>query len=342
MYRNWRMIQLQENSGILRLEHIYKEFELKDDQTLKAVNDVSLIVKKGECVAVVGESGCGKSTLAKLVTYIENVTEGKIFFDGKEMTNIRGNELREYRRQVQMIFQDPSNVFSPRMKIGTFLMEPWRNFEKKSRKDAKEEAFKALHQVKLGREYFRKYPHQLSGGELQRISIARAIALRPQLLICDEATSALDVSIQMQIVNLLKESQKENNYAILFISHDLALAENFSDRVVVMYLGRIVEILKGSALRKNARHPYTRALLESDFSVRDNQQEEIKILPGEPPSPVQLPPGCAFCDRGKYAMEICRKKVPDLRNIDEIHQVACHLDFDRLSLDKVYNFCKNT
>lgn len=319
---------MQNNDEILRLEHVSKEFELKGKKTLKAVSDVTLTVNRGECVAVVGESGCGKSTLAKLVTYIEPLTGGKIIFNGKEMTQLRGDELREYRRHVQMIFQDPSSVFSPRMKIGTFLMEPWVNFEKKSRKEAKEEALKAIRQVKLGKEYFRKYPHQLSGGELQRISIARAIALHPQLLICDEATSALDVSIQRQIIDLLKEQQKVNDYAILFICHDLALAEDFSDRIVVMYLGRVVEILKGSALKKSARHPYTRALLESVFSVHDSREEPIRILPGEPPSPVDLPEGCPFCERCRYVQERCRQKVPELREIEEEHQIACYLEFN--------------
>lgn len=319
------MIQLHKQDEVLRLEHVSKTFELKGNGKLKAVSDVSLTVEKGECVAVVGESGCGKSTLAKLVTYMEPLTDGKMFFQYQEIKNLHGDELREYRRYVQMIFQDPSNVFSPRMKIGTFLMEPWCNFEKKSKKEAKEKALKSLEQVKLGKEYFDKYPHQLSGGELQRISIARAIALHPRLLICDEATSALDVSIQSQIIELLKTHQQEADYAILFICHDLALAENFSDRVVVMYLGRIVEILKGSVLRKTAKHPYTKALLESVFSVHDNLEDEIKILPGEPPSPINLPEGCPFCERCKYAMEICKREVPQLEYIDEVHQVACHL-----------------
>lgn len=315
---------MQMSQEILRLEHISKEFEEKDRSKLKAVTDVSLGMAKRECLGIVGESGCGKSTLAKLVTFIEPPTDGKIYFNGEDVTNIKGYELRAYRREVQIIFQNPSNVFSPRMKIGQFLMEPWIHFEKLSKKAAKEQAYYALDRVRLSRDYFNKYPHQLSGGELQRIAIARAIALHPQLLICDEATSALDVSIQKQIIDLLREHQEEADFSILFISHDLALAENFCDRVAVMYLGRIVEVMNGKALRKNAKHPYAKALLESVFSVRDDPDEKIKILQGEPPSPINLPEGCVFCGRCQYATEQCRQKQPELRDLGGGHLLACY------------------
>lgn len=315
---------MQMSQEILRLEHISKEFEEKDRSKLKAVTDVSLGMAKRECLGIVGESGCGKSTLAKLVTFIEPPTDGKIYFNGEDVTNIKGYELRAYRREVQIIFQNPSNVFSPRMKIGQFLMEPWIHFEKLSKKAAKEQAYYALDRVRLSRDYFNKYPHQLSGGELQRIAIARAIALHPQLLICDEATSALDVSIQKQIIDLLREHQEEADFSILFISHDLALAENFCNRVAVMYLGRIVEVMNGKALRKNAKHPYAKALLESVFSVRDDPDEKIKILQGEPPSPINLPEGCVFCGRCKYATEQCRQKQPELRDLGGGHLLACY------------------
>lgn len=315
---------MQMSQEILRLEHISKEFEEKDRSKLKAVTDVSLGMAKRECLGIVGESGCGKSTLAKLVTFIEPPTDGKIYFNGEDVTNIKGYELRAYRREVQIIFQNPSNVFSPRMKIGQFLMEPWIHFEKLSKKAAKEQAYYALDRVRLSCDYFNKYPHQLSGGELQRIAIARAIALHPQLLICDEATSALDVSIQKQIIDLLREHQEEADFSILFISHDLALAENFCNRVAVMYLGRIVEVMNGKALRKNAKHPYAKALLESVFSVRDDPDEKIKILQGEPPSPINLPEGCVFCGRCQYATEQCRQKQPELRDLGGGHLLACY------------------
>lgn len=318
------MGRLKHNQELLQLNGISKEYELNSGESLKAVSSVSLTVQSGECVAVAGESGCGKSTLVKLVAHIESLSSGTMIYDGKDVTRIRGEELRQYRRQVQMIFQDPAQVFSPRMKIGTFLMEPWRNYEKTSRKEAEKQALYALERVQLGKEYFHKYPHQLSGGELQRVSIARAIALHPRLLICDEATSALDVSVQKQIIELLKEHQRENGFSLLFICHDLALAEDFGTRMVVMYLGHIVEILKAGEIRNNARHPYTRALLDSVFSIRDRTDKAIHVLPGEPPSPAHLPEGCVFCDRCSYAQKLCFEVRPELISLDESHKAACH------------------
>lgn len=312
-------------NNILQLVNVNKEFDVGYKKKLKAVNDVSLDVKSGECVAIVGESGCGKSTLAKLVTHIEEVTDGKIIFDGKDITKIRREELKKYRRKVQMIFQHPSNVFSPRMKIGTFLMEPWINFEKKSKQQAKDMAYYALERVKLPKEYFNKYPHELSGGELQRVSIARAISLHPQMLICDEATSALDVSIQKDIIDLLREHRAEDSFAIIFICHDLALVENFCDRIAVMYLGKIVEIMGSKHLKEQAVHPYTKALLDSVFRVHDTQDKDINVLEGEAPSPMNLPEGCAFSSRCKYVTQRCRRECPDLEENSDGHYVACHL-----------------
>lgn len=312
-------------NNILKLNHVKAEFEVEGGKKLTAVNDVSFSIQKGERYALVGESGCGKSTVAKLVTHIEKTVEGQILFDGQDITNIKGNERKQYWRYVQMIFQHPSEVFSPRMKIGTFLMEPWINYEKKTKKEAREEAYKSLEKVKLPREFFDKYPHELSGGELQRVSIARAIALQPKLLICDEATSALDVSIQKDIIELIREHQSESRFSILFICHDLALVEDFCDTVAVMYMGKIVEVMKCECLRKDAQHPYTRALLESVFSVRDSRKQKINILQGEPPSLIDLPEGCYFCERCKYRKKQCNIEQPVLYEVSEGHWVACHL-----------------
>ncbi len=312
------------SNAVLQLIDIKKTFATEDGQQLKAVNGVSLSVNKGERVAIVGESGCGKSTMAKLITHIEEPTEGTILFHGKDVTAIDKKQLREYRKQVQMVFQQPSEVFSPRMKVGTFLMEPWINYEKKSRREAKAEALKALAQVKLPEEYFHKYPHMLSGGELQRVAIARAINLKPEILICDEATSALDVSIQKEIVQLLGDMQKRSDFAILMISHDLALAEEFCDKVAVMYLGRIVEMMPCDCLLKEAKHPYTKALLRSVLRVHESQSDPIRTLEGEPPSPVDVQSGCSFCGRCTYAKDICKTTVPHLHIVAEGHEVACH------------------
>ena len=310
---------------MLKLNHVKAEFEVEGGKKLTAVNDVSISVCEGERFALVGESGCGKSTVAKLVTHIEKTVSGQILFDGQDITNIRGKERKQYWRYVQMIFQHPSEVFSPRMKIGTFLMEPWINYEKKTKKEAREEVYKSLEKVKLPRNFFDKYPHELSGGELQRVSIARAIALQPKLLICDEATSALDVSIQKDIIELIQEQQNESSFAILFICHDLALVENFCDTVAVMYMGKVVEVMKCECLRRDARHPYTRALLESVFSIHDSRKQKINVLQGEPPSLIDLPEGCYFCERCKYRTEKCKTEQPSLHEIGEGHWVACHL-----------------
>ncbi len=243
---------------ILKLSHVTREFELKSGEKLRAVTDVSLSVGQGEFVFVAGESGCGKSTLVKMAALLEPVTQGRILFEGEDVTGLRGKGLRQYRRQVQIVLQDPENVCAPRMKVGRFLMEPWINFERKSRKEARDMALYSLERVGLSEEFFHRYPHQLSGGQLQRVSIARAIALHPRLLICDEATSALDVSVQRQILELLKEHQRETGYGVLFICHDLAVAEALGTRVAVMYLGRVVEIMELKAGESLKRWPDTR------------------------------------------------------------------------------------
>lgn len=308
----------------MRFVHVTKEFDLTAGK-LRAVWDMNLSIARGECVAIVGESGCGKSTFARMAAGIEPVSDGEILYQGKKIADFHRNELREFRRRVQMIFQEPGSVFSPKMRIGAFLMEPWINFEKKSRREAREMALYGLERVGLSGEYFSRYPHQLSGGELQRIAIARAIALHPNLLICDEATSALDVSVQREVIDLLKEHQREADFAVLFICHDLALAEDFGNRVVVMYLGCVMEILEGKELKRNAEHPYTRALLDSVFSIHDDPGNEIYVLPGEPPSPVNLPEGCLFCARCGRAGDICRREAPKLRCRGGEHWVACHM-----------------
>ncbi len=313
------------NDYVLQLKELRKDFITDEKKELKAVNGVNLSIKKGQRVAIVGESGCGKSTLAKLITHIEKPTSGQILFMGNDITSINKKQLKEYRRRVQMVFQHPSSVFSPRMKVGKFLMEPWLNYEHKSKQEAKAEALKSLDRVKLPKEYFDKYPHMLSGGELQRVAVASAISLDPELLICDEATSALDVSVQREIISLLAQLQEKSKFTILFISHDLAAAEDFCDTVVVMYLGNIVESLKTDCMLKDARHPYTKSLLKSVFRVHDSQTNPIHILQGDPPSPIGLHEGCSFCGRCDYAKDICKTEKPDLRILEDGHSVACHI-----------------
>lgn len=309
---------------ILQLNNVSKQFQVENNKTLVAVNQVNMELYKGECLAIVGESGCGKSTLGKLVTCIEQVTEGTILFKGKNITHYTTRQLRELRREVQIVFQDPFNVFSPRMKIGNFLKEPFINYQKMKKRDALEASKKLLYSVELDDSYLDKYPHQLSGGELQRVVIARAMALNPSLIVCDEVTSALDVSIQAQIIKLLKKIHAETNMTNLFISHDLALVQNFCDRVIVMYLGNIVEVMKSDELGYTVHHPYTKELLNSVFSIHGDQKKEIDVLFGEPPSPMNRSEGCPYAKRCTRAIEPCLIKMPELKEHDLDHFVACH------------------
>ncbi len=253
---------------IIRINNVGKVYKTGKSEEVWALKDINLNINKGERLAVVGESGCGKTTLAKLLTCLELPSTGSIVFEGQDVSRFKKESLRVFRKKVQMIFQNPSGVFSPRMKIGYFLMEPWVNYEKVSRSEAKKHAMELLESIELDETYFKKYPHELSGGELQRVCIARALALEPSLLICDEATSALDVSIQKKILNMLAKYQEKANFCNILITHDLALAENFCDRVVIMKDGEIVEIIGGKSLKKNAKEPYTKHLLESVYSLK--------------------------------------------------------------------------
>lgn len=253
---------------VLELKDIHKNFKDNSGNRFKAVDNVSLTLRKGECVGIVGESGCGKSTLARIISHLTNVSQGRIFFKGEDITLLENKSLKEYYKRVQMIFQDPLSTFSPRMKIGTYLMEPFINFKIMDKKRARKYSKKLFDMVGLNHRYINKYPNELSGGELQRVVIARTIGIKPDIVICDEATSALDVSIQKQIINLLLELKSKTNFSSIFITHDLALAENICDRIYVMYLGKIVEVIESDNIVKTARHPYTKMLLNSVFSVK--------------------------------------------------------------------------
>ena len=293
-------------------------------QRLHAISDVSFALHKGELLGIVGESGCGKSTLAKMLVGSLPVSSGKMELSGVDYAALRGKEKRAFRRKIQMVFQDPLSSFSPRMKIGTYLAEPRRNYDKVSKQQAFAEAEQLLEKVGLPRDFLVRYPHELSGGQLQRVAIARALAIHPELLICDEATGALDVSIQNQIAKLLVELVREQNMGCIFIGHDLALVRSVTQRIAVMYLGRIVELLDSEDLEASCRHPYTKALLDSAFDVYCDQNEEIQLLQGEPPSPLQMPEGCPFAPRCPKCTKECRRRIPVLRTIEDGHDVACH------------------
>ncbi|TCO76865.1 ABC transporter ATP-binding protein [Marinisporobacter balticus] len=254
---------------ILELKDVNKHFRDNDGDIFKAVEDVSITLAKGECIGIVGESGCGKSTLARIIAHLTEVSQGRIIFKGKDIVKLQGDALKAHYKNVQMIFQSPLDTFSPRMTIGGYLIEPFVNFKLMNKKKAYEYAQELLDMVGLDKDYIKKYPNELSGGQLQRVVIARAIGIKPDIIICDECTSALDVSIQKQIINLLLALKEKTDFSNVFITHDLALAESICDRIYVMYQGEIVEMIEGQNIVEEAKHPYTKILLSSVFSVKN-------------------------------------------------------------------------
>ena len=313
---------MQNDTILLEVKNLNKTFPVKKEK-LYAVSDVSFSLKKGECLGIVGESGCGKSTVARMIAGIIPVSGGEVLLEGEAYMNLKGSEKRRFRRNIQMVFQDPLSSFSPRMKVGTYLMESRRNFDGISKENGLKEARKLLLEVGLPEDFVNRYPHELSGGQLQRVAIARAISIQPKLLICDEATGALDVSIQNQIAKLLVKLVEEKQISCLFIGHDLALVRSVSQRIAVMYLGRIVEILESETLAAKAVHPYTKMLLGSVFDVYCDQNEELAAAKGEPPSPLEVQKGCAFAGRCNWCREKCKEELPLLQEIEPGHKVAC-------------------
>lgn len=309
---------------LLRIEHVSRAFSMRKAQ-LHAVNDVNLALRRGEILGILGESGCGKSTLARMVVASLPVTSGSLILNGFDYTHVRGREKQAFRRNIQMVFQDPLSSFSPRMKIGTYLCEPRMNFDRVSRRQALREAEEMLEQVGLPKDYLCRYPHELSGGQLQRVAIARALAISPALLLCDEATGALDVSIQDQVAKLIVRLVAERNMGCIFIGHDPALVRYVTHRIAVMYLGRVVEIIPSDELGDACRHPYTKALLQSIFEVYCDQEKPIQLLQGEPPSPMEIGKGCPFALRCVHCMKRCTQERPELKAVGPEHSVACYL-----------------
>ena len=313
---------MQNNDVILEVRDLRKEFPVKKKK-LYAVSGVSFDVHRGETLGLVGESGCGKSTIARMVAGSLPVSSGSIRLDGVDYTKIKPKDMRPLRRNIQMVFQDPLSSFSPRMKIGTYICEPRVNYDKVSRETAMKEAKALLEKVGLPADFTDRFPHELSGGQLQRVAIARAIAIDPKLLICDEATGALDVSIQNQIAKLLVDLVEEKRMGCLFIGHDLALVRSVTQRIAIMYLGRIVEFLDSEDLETACRHPYTKALLSSVFDVYCDQSSEIKVITGEPPSPLNVYTGCPFAQRCEYCTQRCHNDIPELEEVAPGHLLAC-------------------
>jgi len=317
---------------LMRVENVLKHFPAGLGQSVKAVDGVNFEIREGETLGLVGESGCGKSTLARLVTQLLPVTSGKIFYGDVELTKLRGEKLRQQRREMQMIFQDPFASLDPRMTVGDIIAEPLDNFGVMRGRARNQRVQELLRIVGLNPNFNNRYPHEFSGGQRQRIGIARALALKPRLVVCDEAISALDVSIQAQIVNLLEDLQREFKLTYLFIAHDLSVVRHISDRVMVMYLGKIVEIADSAQTYTNPKHPYTKALL-SAIPVPDpkiQRHRRLVELMGEIPSPLHPPSGCRFHTRCPIARlpTPCAETEPPLEEKLREHLAACHFSAD--------------
>ncbi|MBM7585897.1 peptide/nickel transport system ATP-binding protein/oligopeptide transport system ATP-binding protein [Bacillus pakistanensis] len=317
-------------SSILKLEGVKKYFPIKGgilkrvQGHVKAVENVTLEVYEGESLGIVGESGCGKSTLGRTVLGLEEVTNGKIFFQNQELQNLSNRERLPFKKQMQMIFQDPYASLNPRQRIGDALEEVFVMHTKLSGKERKAKVIELLQEVGLKEEHYDRYPHEFSGGQRQRIGIARAIALNPSVIICDEAVSALDVSVQAQVLKLLKNLQSKYGLTYLFISHDLGVVRYFCDRVMVMYLGNTAELASAKQLYENPLHPYTKALLSSIPRPKVGGNRDRIRLQGEIPNPANPPSGCAFHTRCPLASDVCKQVKPEWRDMGENHFVACH------------------
>ena len=317
--------------SLLEIRNLKKHFPVgqalfsRNKGAVKAVDGVNLTVEEGETLGLVGESGCGKSTLGRAILRLIEPTSGEVFFEGKNLLAMSQRELRDMRRQMQIIFQDPYASLNPRMRVGDIVGEGLEIHKLAKGKAKRERVIELLRQVGLREDHYGRYPHEFSGGQRQRIGIARALGVSPKFIVCDEPVSSLDVSIQAQIINLLQELQEKMHLTYLFISHDLRVVEHISHRVAIMYLGKVVEIAQSETIYRDAKHPYTRALLSSVPMPDMDRKKERVLLQGDVPSPVNPPSGCTFHPRCAYREAICDQVEPPLDFDADSHGVSCHV-----------------
>jgi len=320
---------------IMQVENLKVHFDVSSEgdmpwtkrKKLQAVNGVSFELKSGETLGIVGESGCGKSTLARAIISMVPSETGRVLWFGKDLLALQKTEMRKHRKEIQMIFQDPLASLNPRMTIGEIIAEPLKtHYPKTSKADIKLRVEDVMNKVGLLENLINRYPHEFSGGQCQRIGIARALILKPKLIICDEPVSALDVSIQAQVINLLMDLQKEMDLTLIFIAHDLSIVKHISTKIMVLYMGNMVELAKSEDIYNHPRHPYTQALI-SAVPIPDPKIEKNKdliLIEGDLPSPINPPSGCVFRTRCKKAQDICSQEKPELKEAASSHEVACH------------------
>lgn len=327
---------MKNNEVLISVKNVKQWFPIKKwffekQRYVKAVDDVTFDIYRGETLGVCGESGCGKSTLLRTVLQLIPQTDGSVTYNGKELSKISKKELNRIRKNIQIVFQDPYSALDNKMRVGDIIEEPMIiNKVYKNKAERKEKVKELMKQVGLDESYVDRYPHEFSGGQRQRIVIARALATLPEILFCDEAVSALDVSVRAQILNLLEELQEKLKLTYMFVSHDLSVIEHICDRVIIMYLGKIVEIGSKDDIFNNPKHPYTKALISSIPLVGMKNNETRIMLKGDIPSPVNPPTGCRFHTRCPFAKERCSKEIPELKELNEGHKAACLFmdDFD--------------
>ena len=329
---------------LVEIKNLTKHFTVQTNllgrpvSKLQAVDDVSFKIYKGEAFGLVGESGCGKTTIGKMIANLYHPTSGSIIFEGKDITSLNKKERRKYSKDIQLIFQDPYASLNPRMTIGDIIAEPIRINNLLPKNEIEGRVNYLLNCVGLANHHRNRYPHEFSGGQRQRVGIARALAVEPKLIVCDEPVSALDVSIQAQVLNLLDDLKEEFGLTYLFIAHGLNVVKHISDRVGVMYLGKLMEIADKYALYNEPLNPYTQALLSAIPVIDVNKKPERIILKGDVPSPIDPPAGCRFCTRCFEAMDICSKSMPELKEVKRNHFVACHL-MDKKIVKKNLYYC---